>query len=176
MRVNVSPLTLVPFRGAHLCVRSRAEEKENDYPYEKLAMTSILPHFFMTAKLISNCLFHFFGSCCHCRFLFVCWLTTSFFLARYPPPPPPSLPQTYHAFCCLCGRCRPCDGHRGAGMTRRFERAQVVSTGGCLLFCQLPLFSPPHTPDIQTHTLTQNTLTHTQAWPEFIDKLKQVRG
>jgi hypothetical protein len=111
--------------------------------------------------------------------LFVCWLTTSFFLARFPPLPPPSLPQTHHAFCCLCGCCRPCDGHRGAGTTRRFERAQVVSAGGvsgCLLFCQLPLFSPPHTPDIQTHTLTQNTLTHTQAWPEFIDKLKQVRG
>ena len=138
----------------------------------------ILATIFMTAKLFSNCVFYFFGSCCHCRFFFLAYDLCSIWHA-IPPPPPPSLPQTHHAFCCLCGRCRPCDGHRGAGMTRRFERAQVLSAGGvsgCPLFCQLPLFSPPHTPDIQTHTLTQNTLAHTQAWPEFIDKLKQVRG
>lgn len=34
VRVNVSPLTLDPFRGALLCVSARAEEKKNDYPFE----------------------------------------------------------------------------------------------------------------------------------------------
>jgi hypothetical protein len=47
----------------------------------------IFATFFMTAKLISNCLFHFFGSCCHYRFLFV-GARPLFYFTRYPPPSP----------------------------------------------------------------------------------------
>ena len=125
-------------------------------------MTSILPHFFMTAKLISNCLFHFFGSCCHCRFLFVGLRPQSFWHAFPPFPRPLFLKHTMRFAVCVAavGLVMATGAQVRRGALSAHKLCQQEASLAVYFFVNCPCFPHPTRPTYK-RTRSLKTLSHT---------------
>jgi hypothetical protein len=177
VRVNVTPPTLVPIRGAlfRVSARARAEEKENDYPFESIDFC----HIFHDGETVFQLSFSLILLLLPLS-LFVCWPTTSVLFDTLSPPLPCPLFLKHTMRFAVCVAAVGLVMSTGAQVRRGVLSARkFVSRGRLWLSTFLstaPLLPTPRAWQINARAHSKHSHLHTQAWPEFIDKLKQVRG